>query len=138
MESELEIIKRKMLKEMLLKEGATKREATCPYDANGNTITFHKNLAKCKLAIADFWAEWCAPCRLIEPIFESLAEKYKGKAAFLRVNVDENPDLAAEYQVMSIPTLIVFSRGKEFTRFIGYSPQLSRQIENVLQRLFYS
>ncbi|NAZ25115.1 MAG: thiol reductase thioredoxin, partial [Thermofilum sp.] len=50
-------------------------------------------------------------------------------------NVDENPDLAAEYQVMSIPTLIVFSRGKEFTRFIGYSPQLSRQIENVLERL---
>ncbi|NAZ25783.1 MAG: thioredoxin, partial [Thermofilum sp.] len=110
---------------MLLKGGATKREVTCPYDANGNSITFHENLAKCKLAIADFWAEWCAPCRLIEPIFESLAEKYKGKVAFLRVNVDENPDLAAEYQVMSIPTLIVFSRGKEFTRFIGYSPQLS-------------
>lgn len=73
--------------------------------------------------LLDFWAPWCAPCKMAEPILESLSETYKDKATILKVNVDENNDLAISYSVMSIPTTIMFKGGKEVGRQIGFAGQ---------------
>ncbi|ABL78527.1 thioredoxin [Thermofilum pendens] len=132
---EVELIKRRMLRELVSRRGSTAGSARCPYERWARAPTFNDALSKCKVALADFWAEWCGPCRLTEPIFEELAAKYAGRVAFLKVNVDENPDLAVQYDVMSIPTMIVFKGGKEFKRFIGYSPLLARQLDLTLQGL---
>lgn len=60
--------------------------------------------------LVDFWATWCGPCKMIAPVLEELAADYEGKADILKLDVDENPSTAAKYEVMSIPTLIVFKR----------------------------
>jgi len=69
--------------------------------------------------IADFWAPWCGPCRMMAPIFEQAAGKLSGKVKFVKVNVDDESDIAAEFGVMTIPTLIVFKDGKEAKRSVG-------------------
>ncbi len=69
--------------------------------------------------IVDFWAEWCAPCRYMHPIFEALAKQYNGSIRFTRVNVDENEDLAVRYRVFSIPTFAIFKQGKLLETVIG-------------------
>ena len=81
--------------------------------------------------VVDFWAAWCGPCRLIAPVVEELATAYDGRVKFVKLNVDENPDLAVQYKVMSIPTLGVFKDGKMIERIVGYmpKPELMRQIE---------
>lgn len=62
--------------------------------------------------LVDFWATWCGPCKMIAPVLEELAADYEGKADILKLDVDENPSTAAKYEVMSIPTLIVFKDGQ--------------------------
>ena len=62
--------------------------------------------------IVDFWAPWCGPCRMVAPVVDKLAEKYDGRFKFYRLNVDENPQTAGKYRVMSIPTLIFFKDGE--------------------------
>jgi thioredoxin 1 len=69
--------------------------------------------------LVDFWAEWCAPCRAIAPAVERVAEQYAGRAKVVKVNVDENPDTSQRYGVKGIPTLILFSGGKEAERVVG-------------------
>jgi thioredoxin 1 len=71
--------------------------------------------------VVDFWAPWCGPCRMAEPVLEELAEEYKDKVLFVKVNVDDNQASAQKYQVMSIPTTILFKGGKEAERQIGFS-----------------
>jgi len=73
--------------------------------------------------LVDFWAVWCGPCRMVAPIVEELAEQYKDKMGFAKVNVDEAPKIASSYNVMSIPTLIVFKGGKPFEQVVGYRPK---------------
>ncbi len=70
--------------------------------------------------VVDFWAAWCAPCRLIAPIVEELAGAYDGRVKFVKLDVDENPNLAERYSVMSIPTLGVFKGGQLIERITGY------------------
>ncbi|MEM3950095.1 thioredoxin [Saccharolobus sp.] len=65
-----------------------------------------------KLVLVDCWAEWCAPCHLYEPIYKKVAEKYKGKAVFGRLNVDENQKIADKYSVLNIPTTLIFVNGQ--------------------------
>jgi len=81
--------------------------------------------------IVDFWAEWCYPCKLIEPIVIRLAKRFAGRVIFARVNVDENPDIAYRYEIMGIPTLIFFEDGREVDRLIGAmsEPVLRRSVE---------
>jgi thioredoxin 1 len=69
--------------------------------------------------IVDFWAEWCGPCKMIAPILEEIATEQHGKVRVVKVNVDDNPDLARRFDVMSIPTLIVFKDGTPQKRMIG-------------------
>ena len=69
--------------------------------------------------IVDFWAEWCGPCKMIAPILEEIATEQAGKVKVAKLNVDDNPDAARRYEVMSIPTLIVFRDGQPVKRLIG-------------------
>ena len=75
-------------------------------------------IIKNKVAIVDFFAEWCMPCVMMAPVVENLAEKMK-KVKFAKVNIDENSELASKFKVMSIPTLIIFKDGKEAERIVG-------------------
>lgn len=72
-----------------------------------------------KPVFIDFWAEWCAPCKMYSPIFEKAAEKFEGSAVFAKVNVDESESLALANSIVSIPTTLVFKDGKEITRRVG-------------------
>ncbi len=76
--------------------------------------------------LVDFWAEWCGPCKMVAPILEEIAAEQAGKVRVAKVNVDENPGLATKFNVMSIPTMIVFKDGQEAQRLIGArgKPQL--------------
>ncbi len=72
-----------------------------------------------KPVLVDFWAPWCMPCRMIAPVVEELAEEMGGQAAVGKINVDEEGELARQFKVNSIPTLIVFEHGKEARRIVG-------------------
>jgi thioredoxin 1 len=80
--------------------------------------------------VLDFWAPWCAPCRMMEPVIEELAADNEGKVAFGKLNVDENPNTAMRYDVLSIPTLLVFSGGAAVKRIVGANPK--KKIEQEL------
>ena len=69
--------------------------------------------------VVDFWAEWCGPCKMIAPTLAEIADEQRGKIAIAKLNVDDNPDAARRYEVMSIPTLIVFRDGQPVKRLIG-------------------
>ena len=69
--------------------------------------------------LVDFWAEWCGPCKMIAPVLEEIAAEHAGKLRIAKLNVDDNPDLARRFGVMSIPTMIVFRDGSEAARIIG-------------------
>jgi thioredoxin 1 len=73
--------------------------------------------------LVDFWATWCGPCRMIGPIVDELAAEYEGRAKVGKVNTEEQTDLAGEYQVISIPTLILFKNGKPVDQVIGAVPK---------------
>ncbi|MDQ6694800.1 MAG: thioredoxin [Chloroflexota bacterium] len=86
--------------------------------------------------VVDFWAPWCGPCRMVSPIVEELSHDYTGKVNFLKMNTDENESIMSEFGISSIPTLIVFSGGKEVNRLVGFAPkdQLKRQIDRSLSQ----
>ena len=85
-----------------------------------NSENFKKEVLNSEQPVlVDFYADWCGPCKMMSPVVEELARELQGKAKVGKINVDENQDLAMEYNVMSIPTLIIFKEGKEFKRFVG-------------------
>jgi thioredoxin 1 len=75
--------------------------------------------------IVDFYADWCGPCKMAEPILNELSETYKGKVSFFKLNVDENNQTSAKYGVMSIPTTILFKGGSEVGRQVGFGGKQS-------------
>jgi thioredoxin 1 len=80
--------------------------------------------------IVDFWAPWCTPCRVMDPILDELAEQHQGRLKFTKMNVDENQETASRYQVLSIPTLMVFEGGEVRKKLIGAVPR--RRLEDEL------
>lgn len=72
--------------------------------------------------LVDFYADWCGPCRIIEPVIERLSQEYAGKVKFVKIDTDANQDLATRFEVMSIPTVMLFKGGKVRERIIGAAP----------------
>ena len=87
-----------------------------------NESEFNEKVAGSSVAMVDFWATWCGPCKMLAPVIEDIGKKYDGKAVVAKVDVDENQSLAAKYGVMSIPTVIFLKDGKEFDRKVGVMP----------------
>ncbi len=82
--------------------------------------TFQKEVLDSAVpVIVDFWAEWCGPCKMIAPSLEEIATEQRGKLTIAKLNVDDNPDTARRYDVMSIPTLLVFKDGEPVKRLVG-------------------
>ena len=85
-----------------------------------NQSSFDDEVLKSQIPVfADFWAEWCGPCRAIAPVLESLAEDFDGKVKIVKINVDQENELANKYNVSAIPSLIILKDGKEIDRIVG-------------------
>ena len=84
--------------------------------------SFDEALAQPGLLVADFWADWCGPCKMLGPVIEQLASDFDGKAVVGKVNVDDEPELAQRYGIMSIPTVMFFKDGQEIDKKIGVMP----------------
>ena len=97
--------------------------------------TFDEEVASSEVPlVVDFWAEWCGPCRMVAPVLEAIAAEHGGKIRVAKLNVDDAPDVARRYEIMSIPTLILFSEGEPKVRVVGAKPkhQLLQEIEAFL------
>ncbi|NLM44319.1 MAG: thioredoxin [Clostridiales bacterium] len=97
-----------------------------------NEDTFQEEVLNSDIPVlVDFWAAWCGPCRMVSPIIDQLAAEYKDKIKVVKVNVDENPRLASEYDIMSIPSIFLFKDGRKVDGIIGVrSKQLFEEMIN--------
>ncbi|RLD16200.1 thioredoxin [candidate division KSB1 bacterium] len=80
--------------------------------------------------LVDFWAEWCVPCKMVEPVVDQIAQEYEGKLKIGKVDVDSNPQISMKYGIRSIPTLLIFKNGQPVDQIIGAVPK-----KNILQKL---
>ena len=76
-----------------------------------------------KIALVDFSAKWCGPCNMLAPVLEEVSEELSGQVAFYNIDVDDNPDIASEYGIMSIPALILFKNGEKVAMHVGFQPE---------------
>jgi len=96
---------------------------------------FKEILEKNSLVVVDFFAEWCMPCLMMAPVFEEIAEKFKGKAEFAKVNIDENSEIANKHNIVSIPTIVIFKDKKEKNRITGTvsAEQLEEKLRSLIK-----
>lgn len=97
--------------------------------------TFDKVVLQSDIPVlVDFWAAWCGPCRMVAPVLDEIASDHEGKIRIVKVNVDEEPALAAKYRITSIPAMKVFQNGEEVRELIGAMPkqQIEQQLEGIL------
>ena len=73
--------------------------------------------------LVDFWAPWCMPCRVFAPVLEDLSDELDGQVDFAKINIDDYPDLASQYEISSIPTIVLFHKGQPVTQMIGVQPK---------------
>jgi thioredoxin 1 len=128
---ELERIKQKKLRQMMEKANEPKKEKSSPNKPVEVTdATLKEAIENHPLVVVDCWAPWCAPCQIVGPIIEELARDYAGRVLFGKLNVDENREVAMQYQIMGIPTLLVFKNGELVDRIVGAMPKqtLERKI----------
>jgi len=123
-DEELERIKQAKLQEMMRNVVGEKQEKLAlskPVEVTDET--FKETIQNHPLVVVDCWAPWCGPCRMVAPLIEEMARDYAGRILFGKLNVDENPKVATQYQTMSIPTLLVFKNGKLVDRIVGAMPR---------------
>ena len=102
-------------------------------EVNLNKSNFENEVLKDeKIVLVDFWATWCGPCRMVGPVIESLAEEYEGKTSVCKLNVDENPDLATEYKIMSIPTVMIMKNGEIVDKAVGVRTR--EEYQNMIEK----
>ena len=132
-EMEIQRIKEKKLVEMMQKARA-QLETAARNDGKPillSDASFSSEISKYPLMVVDFWAAWCGPCRMVAPIIEQLAKEYSGRVAFDKLNVDENPLTSGEFEVQSIPTLLIFRNGEAVDGIVGAVPKY--QIESKIK-----
>jgi thioredoxin 2 len=94
-----------------------------PWLVDANESTFEVEARAAPTVVVDLWAPWCGPCRIVSPILEELAREYAGRLKVIKVNVDENQNLAVRFDAMSIPTMIVMRDGRPVDRIVGALPK---------------
>ena len=125
MNDSLSEIRRKKLEKMkneYFKRGENMNEMP-DIPLNMTDSDLDENIKKFETIVVDCWAPWCGPCRMVEPIIEELAKEMQGKLVFGKLNVDENQFTATKYQIMSIPSLLIFKNGKLVDKLIGAMPK---------------
>lgn len=118
-DEELRLINEKRMKKLqqLINEKEFLRNIREPL--NLEDTTFFQTINKFPIMLVDFWAPWCGPCRMMSPIIDQIGKDYLGKLVIGKINVDENPLIARQFSISSIPTLMLFKRGKELNKIIG-------------------
>jgi thioredoxin 1 len=118
-DEELRLINEKRMKKLqqLINEKELLRNIREPLSLEDTT--FFQTINKFPIMLVDFWAPWCGPCRMMSPIIDQIGKDYLGKLVIGKINVDENPLIARQFSISSIPTLMIFKRGKEVNKIIG-------------------
>jgi len=101
-----------------------------------NDASFGKKVLESNIPVlVDFWAAWCRPCIMAAPVLEELAKEYAEKITFAKLDVDQNAQVAAKYNIMAIPNLIIFKEGKPVSQIVGYKPkeELKKDLDAVLE-----
>ena len=101
-----------------------------------DSSNFEQIVLKSQLpTLVDFWAAWCGPCRMVAPVVEELSEEYDGRVNFVKLDVDQSPQIASRYGIMGIPTLIVFKDGKPVSNIVGFRPkaELKQSLDAALE-----
>lgn len=132
-DTELQSIREKKLVEMM-RRARTQVESSARNEGRPIVLTdasFSSELSKYPLMVVDFWAVWCGPCHAVAPTIEQLAREYAGRVAFGKLNVDENPLTSNEFEVQSIPTILIFKNGEAVDGIIGAVPK--SQIESKIR-----
>lgn len=122
-DEELEKIKRAKLEEMMHRVLQKHEKPASDKPIEITDVTFKETIQNHSLVVVDCWAAWCAPCRMVAPIIDEMARDYAGKILFGKLNVDENRQVATQYEIMSIPTLLVFKNGQLVDRVVGAMPR---------------
>ncbi len=90
-----------------------------------NSADFDAEVLKSKIpVVVDNWAPWCGPCRIFTPVLEAVSKEYEGKVKFVKLNTDDNQDIAAQYNIMSIPTALLFEKGEVKAMSVGAVPKI--------------
>jgi thioredoxin 1 len=122
-DEELERIKQAKLQKMMKSVAPEKRGTVFNKPVEMTAVTFKEMILNHPLVVVDCWAPWCGPCRMVAPIIEELSRDYVGKILFGKLNVDDNREVSMQYDIMSIPTLLVFKNGKLVDTIIGAMPR---------------